>query len=80
MLDCLKENNFSKATPLHKAANQTNSSFVAAVLELGEGNSENIEQLLIEKDDNSNTPLHLASRSKRIDIPPLLTFVKKKAT
>ena len=78
VLECLNEKNSLKETPLHKAANQTNSSFVQAVLELGGGNSEKMEQLLLEKDDDSNTPLHLASRCKRIDIPPLLDFVKKK--
>ena len=78
VLECLNEKNSLKETPLHKAANQTNSSFVQAVLELGGANSEKMEQLLLEKDDDSNTPLHLASRSKRIDIPPLLDFVKKK--
>ena len=77
VLECLNEKNSLKETPLHKAANQTNSSFVQAVLELGGGNREKMEQLLLEKDDDSNTPLHLASRSKkRVDIPPLLTYVK----
>ena len=78
VLECLNEKNSLKETPLHKAASHTNSSFVQAVLDLGGGNSEKMEQLLLEKDDDSNTPLHLASRSKRVDIPPLLDFVKKK--
>ena len=79
MLECLREKNSSKETPLHKAACKTNGTFMEAVLDFGKGNLEKIEQLLIEKDENSNTPLHLATRTKRADIPPLLIFVKKKA-
>ena len=79
VLECLKEKNSAKETPLHTAANQINGSFVQAVLDYGEGNSEKMEQLLFEKDEYSNTPLHLATRTKRIDIPPLLHFVKKRA-
>ena len=79
VLECLKEKNSAKETPLHTAANRTNGSFVQAVLDHGEANSEKMEQLLFEKDEYSNTPLHLATRTKRIDLPPLLNFVKKKA-
>ena len=79
VLECLKEKNSAKETPLHTAANQINGSFLQAVLDLGEGNSETIELLLLEKDEHSNTPLHLITRTKRVDIPPLLHFVKKKA-
>ena len=79
VLECLKEKNSAKETPLHTAANETNGSFVQAVLKYGEVNSEKMEQLLFEKDEYSNTPLHLTTKTKRIDIPPLLHFVKKKA-
>ena len=78
VLECLKEKNSAKETPLHTAANETNGSFVQAVLKYGDANSEKMEQLLFEKDEYSNTPLHLTTKTKRIDIPPLLHFVKKK--
>ena len=79
VLECLKEKNLARQTPLHTAANETNDSFTQAVLNHGEDNSEKIEQLLLEKDEYSDTPLHLATRTKRVDIPPLLLFAKKKA-
>ena len=65
--DLLTGKDLNEDTPFH----------ILAELRTG-ANSEKMEQLLLEKDDDFNTPLHLASRSKRIDIPPLLDFVKKK--
>ena len=77
VLECIKEKNSAKETPLHTAA--TNGAFIQALLNYGEVNSEKMEQLLFEKDEYSNTPLHLTTRTKRIEVPPLLYFVKKRA-
>ena len=75
VLECFWKNS-RRQSPLHvAAANPMNSAFVQATLDLDE---DKIEQLLFEKDEYSNTPLHLATRSKRVDIPPLLKFVKEK--
>ena len=57
------------------AAKHSKRSFEEAVLDLGEDNPK-MEQLMTEKDENSNTPLHLATQSKRTDASPLLKYVK----
>ena len=76
VLECLKEKNALKETPLHIAARQDRKMFVRAVLNLGEDNPK-IEELLVAKDKDSNTPLHLATCKKRPDCPSLLLFLKK---
>ena len=73
VLECMKEKNSTKETPLHKAANNKNARFVEAVISLLSD-----DQLLLEKDENSNTPLHLETRQVRSEIPPLLKYVKNK--
>ena len=75
VLECMKEKNFSKETPLHRAALKEETSFADAVIEFGK-ESALLEHLLAEKDENSNTALHLATQSKHNEKSPLLKFVK----
>ena len=49
--------------------------FVEAVLSLGE-NDPKLEELLVAKNNDSNTPIHLTLNKKRTGCPPLLHFVK----
>ena len=60
ILECMKEKNETKETPLHKAAKNGQTSFVEAVLALN--SSSGVEHLLTEKDENANTALHLATQ------------------
>ena len=78
VLGDLTEKNAAKETPLHVAARQDKRTFVEAVLTLGEGDPK-MEQLLVAKDKDSNTPLHLATQKKRPAHAhsPLLKFLKK---
>ena len=78
VLGDLTAKNASKETPLHVAARHDMRTFEEAVLSLGEGDPK-MEQLLIAKDKDSNTPLHLAIQKKRSDNAhsPLLKFLKR---
>ena len=68
-----------KETPLHVAAKQDNRTFIAALLSLDQGDSK-IEELLLAKDKDFNTPLHLATKQQRLDPShcPLLGYIKKR--
>ena len=76
VLECLKERNSRKETPLHKAAKNDQTPFIEAVLELDRNSRALVENLLTEKDENCNTPLHLSSQAKKVEISPLLEFVR----
>ena len=75
VLECMKEKNFSKETPLHSAALKEETSFVDAVIEFGK-DSALLEHLLAEKDENSNTAFHLVTQGKHNEKSLLLKFVK----
>ena len=75
VVECLKEKNFSKRTPLHRAARREDTSFTDAVIEFGK-DSASLDYLLAEKDENSNTCLHLATQGKHGEKSLLLQFVK----
>ena len=77
VLGDLTERNASKETPLHVAAKQDVGTFVEAVLSLGEGDPK-MEQLLVAKDKDSNTPLHLATKRPAHGQSLLLRFLKKR--
>ena len=70
--------NASNETPLHVAAKEGVDSFIQAVLTLGEGDPK-LEELLLAKDKDSNTPLHLVTQKKRPiqSKSPLLIFLKR---
>ena len=77
VLECLKEKNETKETPLHKAAKLDHAHFIESVLEL-DSSGTMMEYLLAEKDENSNTALHLAAQT-RSEASPLLQFVRVSA-
>ena len=66
ILKCMKEKNETKETPLHNAAKTGQTPFIKAILDLnrkaGSEVESMLEQLLMEKDQNGNTPLHLATQ------------------
>ena len=64
ILECMKVKNETKETPLHKAARNGQTSFVEALFDLSDDKDieATLENLLIEKDENANTPLHLATQ------------------
>ena len=71
ILECMKEKNETKETPLHKAAKNGQTSFVEALLDLnhkfGSLVESTLEHLLTEKDQNANTALHLATQQAKTD-------------
>ena len=75
--DLMARNAFNE-TPLHVAAREDVNSFIEAVLTLGDGDPK-LGELLIAKDKDSNTPLHLVTQKKRPTHTksPLLMFLKR---
>ena len=74
-ISCMEQTNSSDENPLHVAASHDKRNFVEAVLSLGE-NDPKLEELLVAKNNDSNTPIHLTLNKKRTGCPPLLQFVK----
>ena len=73
----LREKNAQKKTLLHIAAENDQASFARAVLYL---NTDIVENLLIEKDENGNTPFHVAARVKTNEVANLfLDYVRRHA-
>ena len=72
ILECMKEKNETKETPLHKAAKTGQTQFVEALLDLNQKSGSEVEsmleQLLMEKDQNANTPLHLATQKAKTSL------------
>ena len=62
ILECMKEKNETKETPLHKAAKIGQTQFIQAILDLNRKSDSEVDsmlvQLLMEKDQNGNTLLH----------------------
>ena len=69
ILNCMKEKNETKETPLHKAAKKGQTSFVEALLDLNPKSGSTVEtaveHLMTEKDENGNTALHLATQKAK---------------
>ena len=66
ILECMKERNLMRETPLHTAANKGQASFIESLLDLnlryGSIVDHSLEDLLEEKDEDGNTAFHLATQ------------------
>ena len=90
----MKERNMGTETPMHLAAEQGNTTFLAKVLDRAANYSrtahggENptidtidmVSQLLMERDENSNTAFHIATQNRRMDASRVLLHASTKTT
>ena len=97
LFEFMKERNMGTETPMHLAAEQGNTTFLAKVLDRaanysrtahgGENSTfektttiDMVSQLLMERDENSNTAFHIATQNRRMDASRVLLHASTKTT
>ena len=93
LFEFMKARNMATETPMHQAAQQCNTTFLSKVLERAANyrrtenstiekttNIDMVGQLLMERDENSNTAFHLATQNKRTDASRVLLLASKTTT
>ena len=93
LFEFMKARNMATETPIHQAAQQGNTTFLSKVLERAANysrtenttiekttNIDMVGQLLMERDENSNTAFHLATQNRRTNASRVLLLASKTTT